>query len=78
MRLLTRTEFADVSIQDSLDPAAASVAGAELLGVLGVDGNLDDPCAESDMTALADLATDDTTTPTAANDSTPSALVGSA
>ena len=57
---------------------AASVAGPEILEVLSVDRNPGNPCAASDLTTLADLAATDTTTPTAANDSTPLALVGSA
>ena len=73
--ILTRTEFVGVFIQKSLEPVAASAAGAELLGLLGVDGNPDDPFAESDLTALANLAPNDTTTVPIANDSTAPALV---
>lgn len=72
---LTQTEFAGVFIQKSLEPVAASAAGAELLGLLDVDGKPNDPFVESDLTALADLATNDTTTVPIADDSTPPALV---
>ena len=57
---------------------AALITGAELPGLLGVDGNVDNSYAERGLTAWADLATNDATTLTAANDSVPPALVGSA
>ena len=75
-QILTRFEFAGVFIQKSLEPVAASAVGAELLGLLDVNGNPNDPFAESDLTALADLAPHDTTTVPIANDPTPPALVG--
>ena len=57
---------------------SASVAEAELPRLLGADGNANNQYAESELIALTDMATDDTTTLTVANDSNPPVLVGSA